>query len=173
MYSITTDFYRFSEVNLADMIGATGVYVIWDARAIARPTYIGEGNILKRFTDHTRRDARRFPLPWDGYVALISGSTHAVHKSESLAVERLLLDVARDTERLPVANKNPGSAAAVLSFCKDELLRVAVRGFDPLMPPNQNRSLTRVKEIKAWVDDEYPYSFDHYWKLRKLRAPIT
>jgi hypothetical protein len=58
MYSIYAEFQRFREVDLAELIGAVGVYVIWDAHAIARPTYIGEGNILKRFTDHVRRDKR-------------------------------------------------------------------------------------------------------------------
>lgn len=172
MYSIVADFFRFSELHLADMIRAVGVYVIWDARAIAKPTYIGEGNILKRFADHSQRDGRRFPLPWDGYVAIISGSTRGVHKFESLAVERLLLDVARETDRLPVANKSPGSSAAVVSFCTNETLRIAVQGFDPLMPPGHNRPLAAVKEIKAWVEDDHPYSIVHDWRMRKRLAPI-
>jgi hypothetical protein len=46
VYTIYPDFQRFPDVNLIEMIGATGGYVIWDARAKARPTYIGEGNIL-------------------------------------------------------------------------------------------------------------------------------
>lgn len=56
MYTIYAEFQRFREVNLVELIGVTGVYVIWDARSKARPTYIGEGNILKRFTDHVKRD---------------------------------------------------------------------------------------------------------------------
>ncbi len=170
MYSIRATFCRFAEVNLAAMIGATGIYVIWDAHAVAKPTYIGEGNILRRFTDHTRRDWHRFARPWDGYVALISGSTPAVHKYESLALERLLLDVARHTDRLPAANRNPGSTAAVLSYCKRELLRVAVSGWDPLVPPREARPLRRVKRIEAWVDDQDSYSFCHDWKRRRLRT---
>ena len=71
MYTIRAEFQRFRDVNLIDLIGAMGVYVIWDARAKARPTYIGESNILKRFTDHVRRDGRRFAQPWNGYVELL------------------------------------------------------------------------------------------------------
>lgn len=77
MYTIHADFQRFRDVNLIDMIGATGVYVIWDARAKARPTYIGEGNILKRFTDHVRRDGRRFAHPWNGYSQSSPGARMA------------------------------------------------------------------------------------------------
>ena len=51
MYTIYANFQRSRDVDLTETIGATGVYVFWDARANARPTYIGEGNILKRFTD--------------------------------------------------------------------------------------------------------------------------
>src|ERR1700674_2997394 len=78
MYTICAEFQRFRDVNLVELIGATGVYVIWDARAKARPTYIGEGNILKRFTDHVKRHNRRFAHPWNGYVAIIAGSTRDV-----------------------------------------------------------------------------------------------
>lgn len=66
--------------------GQTGIYVLWDAQAKARPTYVGEGNILKRLADHARRDDRRFAKPLDGYIAVISGSSDGVHKTESLAV---------------------------------------------------------------------------------------
>jgi hypothetical protein len=170
MYTIHAHFYRFADVNFGSLIGAVGVYIIWDAQAIAKPTYIGEGIVLKRFTEHTRRDTRRFPRPWHGYVALISGSTRGVHKYESLAIERLLLDVARDTDRLPSANRRPGSAKAVVSFCRNELLRVFVRGFDPLLPPREARPLQRPKLIDAWLKDERPYTFAHDWRLRRLRS---
>ncbi len=40
MYTIRAKFERFREVNLSDLIAAIGVYVIWDARSKARPTYI-------------------------------------------------------------------------------------------------------------------------------------
>jgi hypothetical protein len=80
VYTIYAEFQRFRDINLVELIGAAGVYVIWDAHSKARPTYIGEGNILKRFTDHVKRDNRRFAHPWNGYVAIIAGSTRDVHK---------------------------------------------------------------------------------------------
>jgi hypothetical protein len=173
MYVIHTEFIGFRDVRLTELIGATGVYVIWDARAKARPTYIGEGNILKRFTDHVTRDGRRFAHPWNGYVAIIAGSTRDVHKEESRAVERLLLDVADETDRMPIVNVHPGSAAAVLSFCEKETLRVTVSGYDPLAPPGEARALRSPKQIRAWAHDHDTYCVEHDWRLRRVRAPIT
>jgi hypothetical protein len=171
VYTIYADFQRFRDVNLAELIGAIGVYVIWDARAMARPTYIGEGNILKRFTDHVRRDGRRFAQPWNGYVAIIAGSTRNVHKSESTAVERLILDVAKDTDRQPQANVHPGHISRVLRFCRDEMLRVAVSGYDPLIHPAESKPLSRPREIKVWSEADQT-CFEHNWRLRRIRQPI-
>ena len=172
MYTIQANFERFRDVSLSDLIGAIGVYVIWDARARARSTYIGEGNILKRFTDHVRRDGQRFAHPWNGYIAIISGSTHQVHKAESRAVERLLLDVANATDRFPTANIQPGSWSAVKRFCRDETLRVSVLSYDPLVPPSEVRLLSRSKRIKARLNDSGVIEVEHDWRLRRLRAPI-
>jgi hypothetical protein len=172
MYSIYARFQRFRDVNLADLIGAIGVYVIWDARARARPTYIGEGNILKRFTEHVTRDGHRFAHPWNGYVAIIAGSTRDVHKSESTIVERLILDVAKDTDRKPQVNVHPGHISQVISFCSDEMLRVAVSGYDPLIHPAESKPLSRLKEIKVWSEADGVYSFAHNWRLRRVRRPI-
>jgi hypothetical protein len=174
VYTIDAEFQRFRDVNLVELIGGTGVYVIWDARAKARPTYIGEGNILKRFTDHVKRDSRRFAHPWNGYVAIIAGSTRDVHKYESTVVERLLLDVAKETDRQPQVNVHPGHVSRVLRFCRDEMLRIAISGYDPLMPPSESKPLTRIKEIKvtASADGDDSYDFTCDWNLRRLRKPI-
>ncbi len=174
MYTIQTDFQRFRDVDLTELIGATGVYVIWDAHAKARPTYIGEGNILKRFTDHVKRDNHRFAHPWNGYVAIIAGSTQDVHKTESTVVEHLILGVAKDTDRAPQVNVHPGHASRVLRLCGDETLRIAVSGYDPLMNPTESKVLRRAKEIKVWASDDRlnHYEFDHEWRLRRLRQPI-
>jgi hypothetical protein len=168
MYTIRAHFQRFVDVLLPDLIGAKGVYVVWDSQARARPTYIGEGTVLKRLADHAARAGRRFAYPWDGYVALFSGSTRNVHKDEGCVVERLLLDVAGDTDRLPIVNSSPGSAAAVARLCRDEMLRVAISGFDPLIPPREARPLRTVKTISAtWCDEGY--ECNHAWRLRRLR----
>jgi len=59
---IKAEFRRLDEHSLPSLIGAVGVYVMWDGQARARPTYFGEGTILKRLAEHPTR----FALPFDG-----------------------------------------------------------------------------------------------------------
>ena len=123
---------------------------------------------------HVKRDNRRFAHPWNGYVAIIAGSTRDVHKYESTVVERLILDVAEITDRKPQVNVHPGHISRVLRFCRDEMLRIAVAGYDPLIPPAEAKPLPKVKEIKvtAFADSDDEYDFTHDWSLRRIRRPI-
>ena len=84
-------------------------------------------------------------------------------------VERLLLDVARETDRLPAVNVHPGHGSVIRLLCRHELLRVSVRGYDPLAPPRGARPLGRVKVIKAWRTGTGDYDIEHDWRLRPLR----
>jgi hypothetical protein len=170
LYTIRADFQRFADVHLGDLFGQTGVYVLWDAQAKARPTYIGEGTVLSRLASHAKRDGRMFAQPLDGYIAIMSGSSQGIHKTESLAVERLLLDVARETDREPAVNVRPGAGSVINLLCEDELLRIAVRGYDPLIPPHESRRLSGVKEIKAWSELQGSYVIDHDWTQRRRRG---
>lgn len=172
MYTIRLDFQRFSDIDLRSLIGAVGVYVIWDARAKARPTYIGEGTILRRFAQHVTRDGRRFAQPWNGYVAVISGSTSGVHKDEVRIAERALLDVAFHSDRLPRANKHPGNAAIIRDSCKTTPIRIVVSGYDPLSAPKNTRPLTVAKRITIWHSDIADYVVEADWRLRRLGRPI-
>ena len=67
---------------------------------------------------------------------------------------------------------NENETTALVS--RDEMLRIAVSGYDPLIPPAEAKPLPRVKEIKvtasAGSDDEY--DFTHDWSLRRIRQPI-
>ena len=47
MYTINADFQPFSRLNIGDLFGHQGVYVLWDAHAKAKPTYIGEGHLFQ------------------------------------------------------------------------------------------------------------------------------
>ena len=169
MRTIKIEFRKFGDIHLSDLIGAVGVYVIWDSRAKKKPTYIGEGNILKRLTDHTQRDSRKFASPWDGYIAIIEGSTRNVHKTETEIIERLLLEVADETDRWPSSNYHPGSSKSVLHYCRDEKLRVAISGYDPLIAPRISKKLSRPKEIKIWSNNraKNEFDFDHDWRFRR------
>jgi hypothetical protein len=172
VYTIHARFERFADVLVPDLIAATGVYVVWDSQARARPTYVGEGIVLKRIADHAAHGSRRFALPWDGYIALLSGSTRGVHKEEARVVERLLLDVASDTDRLPTVNAQPGAASVVTRCCSSETLRVSIEGFDPLVPPRESRPLQRAKTIQVRPLEGGSYEFEHDWRRRRVRKPV-
>jgi hypothetical protein len=173
MHTIRVNSIRFHDLHIGDLFGRVGVYVIWDARAKARPTYIGEGNILTRFADHSNRDKRKFARPLDGYVALLGDKQEKYAKFEGKAVERLLLDVAKDTDREPTVNINPGAASVVGLLCETEsTLRIVVQGCDPFFHPGHFHRLEKSKEIKAWLCQRREYEMTHDWRLRRLRTPI-
>jgi hypothetical protein len=173
MYTIRLDFQRFIDLDLRALIGAIGIYVIWDGRAKARPTYIGEGTILRRFAQHVTRDERRFAYPWDGYVGVLSGSTPGVHKDEARVAERVLLDVAFHCDRLPPANQHPGNSAIVCDFCRSQTLQLVVSGYDPFAAPKTARLLSRTKRIKVRSTALGGYEVQADWQLRRLRQAIA
>jgi hypothetical protein len=127
---------------------------------------------LKRLANHAAHETRRFALPWNGYVAIIEGSTRGVHKEEARAVERLLLDVAKRTDRLPRVNVSPGATSVVTRFFSDETLRVEVSGYDPLASPREARPLEAWKGITARMARDGEYALDHDWRKRRLRKPL-
>src|SRR5438445_8388965 len=142
MRVIRVSFDRISEITLPDLIEAVGVYVIWDGQARARPTYIGEGTILKRLADHSSR----FAKPFDGYIAILGDKSSTTAKHEAEIVEALLLAVAEATDRLPPHNVAPGKAHRIAKgFRSRGVLRVSVAGYDPLGVPWQTRRLASPK----------------------------
>jgi len=86
MRVIKASFQRIVETILPDLIEAVGVYVIWDGQARARPTYIGEGTILKRLADHSSR----FAKPFDGYIAILGDTSSGTAKHEAEIVEAVV-----------------------------------------------------------------------------------
>jgi hypothetical protein len=68
MHVIDACFRRLSEISIPDLLGEIGVYVLWSGRAKARPSYIGEGNVLSRLVNHHDR----FSKPFDGFAAVLS-----------------------------------------------------------------------------------------------------
>jgi hypothetical protein len=82
--------------------------------------------------------------------------------------------VAKDTDRKPKVNAHSGRLSKVLSLSDKEMLRIAVSGYDPLVPPAEARPLSGQKEIKVWrIGNSDDYEFDHEWRFRRLRKPIN
>jgi hypothetical protein len=68
-----------------------------------------------------------------------------------------ILGIAEITDHKPQVNVHPGHISRVLRFCRDEMLRIAVSGYDPLIPPAEGKPLPRVKEIKVMGAGKPPH----------------
>jgi hypothetical protein len=138
--------------------------VLWDSQAKARPSYIDEGNILKRLVEHVER----FALPLDGYVATLDAPTWQRAKAHAEIVEALLLEVAYCTDRGPNVNVAPGKLRGLDAIFRSHgTLRVSVRGFDPLMPPRTARPIVGVKQIVLRDSSDGTALLDYDWRLRR------
>jgi hypothetical protein len=167
MHVIDAEFRRLSEIAVPDLLGAIGVYVLWSGRAIARPTYIGEGSVLRRLVIHHNRFAR----PFDGFAAILSheGIPWQRAKAEARILEAMLLSVARRVDRRPSTNRAPGMLRDLLDiFEQHGTVRINVFGLDPLRPPEENPRITRRKQI-VLRDFGGPVQVTHDWRIRRKR----
>lgn len=165
MRIINVEFDVFDQVALSDLFRMTGVYVIWDRRAMARPTYIGEGSILRRLV----HQSSRFDRPLLGYVAILGDAQNRTAKRVGQIVETLLLYVGDETDRHPTRNRAVGQGKAITAICRGHgTLRVNVQGFDPFTKPWQTRPLTRAKRIVLRDQGECRWKVEHDWRLRPL-----
>jgi hypothetical protein len=138
MRVIDVNFLSFDEVLISSLIGEVGVYVIWDSRSQSKPTYIGEGEILNRFSAHTKRKDLSFKGVWDGYIGFIESTKGPVLKKEMVKiVECLLLQVALGCNRYPSGNKHPGSLSKVGRWSKKAKVRLNIRGLNPFSHPSR------------------------------------
>jgi hypothetical protein len=165
---IDVTFERLTDASVASLLGCIGAYVLWDSQAKARPSYIGEGVILKRLTDHVYR----FAYPLDGYAAPIFEPSPQRAKAYAEIVEALLLVVAHQTDRRPSVNVAPGKLRALDAvFRSHGTLRLNIRGFDPFLPPRNARPLSTPMRIVLKDLPDGSLTIDHSWNSRrKLQA---
>jgi hypothetical protein len=168
MHIITAEFRRLSDLTIPDLLGEIGVYVLWDGHAKARPTYIGEGNVLQRLVRHESR----FAKPLDGFAAILTNrnQTWQRAKADGTIVEALLLRVASDTDRSPAVNVAPGQLRALDAiFGQHGTVRINVTGCDPLRPPEELPILARPKQIILRDSRDGDLEVQHDWRLRRRR----
>lgn len=165
MEIVQAEFMRFDEVALSSLIGAMGVYVLWDGKSRVQPSYIGEGAILERLAQH----AKRFAWPLDGYVAVMGDWSTLRTKRQAEVVEAVLLLVAGDTNRTPVHNDAAGKLTAVRTLLRGHRrLRVKVIGRDPLQSPWRSQRLAGSKWATFTVERGHAdYMLDHEWHRRR------
>jgi hypothetical protein len=162
-------FERLSDLSISDLLGELGVYVLWDGMAEARPTYIGEGNILRRLVEHENRFAR----PLDGFAAVLSHPDIPWQraKADGTIVEAMLLEIAEQTDRMPSVNVAPGQLRALDDiFEKHGTVRINVLGMDPLRPPEGSPHIRDVRRVTLRKGPNGAVEVDHPWRTRRRRA---
>lgn len=138
MLTIKLHFIRLSEISLADIYDEIGVYVLWSGKAKVVPSYIGEGNVLQRFNEHTKKSWAARPI--DGVIALIEPSTRS--KAYAELAESALLQVGGKIKRAPKHNGNIGKPNAALEKSLKyqnpniRTIRLVFSGRDPLRAPS-------------------------------------
>ena len=106
MHVIHANFELLSEVPVTELFGFVGTYVLWDGQARVKPSYIGEGNLLKRLVDHSRD----YATPLNGYIAVLGEAKRKKAKRDAQILETALLEAAAATRRRP-PNKSAGRKA--------------------------------------------------------------
>lgn len=86
MHVINAHFESLHVLPVSALFGAIGVYVIWSARADARPSYMGEGKLIRRFVNE---HVERFGTNMSGYVAILTDRTAKQLKSDAEIVEMI------------------------------------------------------------------------------------
>lgn len=158
------------EVSLEEVIGAIGVYVIWDDRDAAFPRYIGKGVLSDRLESHRKKS--EFRPPFVGYVAVV-GSSFAANANQLDAqaemLEGMLLWVAEQTHRLsPVNKKGSGYKKLWDQLDHHGKVRAKLDGFDPFSDPRMPRPLAVSKRFISVFESQSELKIDHNWK--KLRS---
>src|SRR5260221_9970864 len=114
---LNLDFRRLNEVNVTELFDTLGVYVLWDGRSRSVPSYIGEGDLLKRVYDHSKVYAK----PLSGYIGRLGDQSRRYFKTDAETVEAVLLHIADRIGRTPLHNRQSGSLTAVgRSFGEDQ-----------------------------------------------------
>jgi hypothetical protein len=164
MHIINVEFVRFSDVYLSELFRRVGVYVLWDGKACGRPRYIGEGGILNRLANH---DNKWLIRPVDGYIGFLQANSSA--KRDARIVERVLLQIAEDTDRAPTRNAHPGINSDIRKLSRYHgTIRVHVKGYDPLLPPSTAKRLSKAKTVELWLQNE-EWLWKGPWKQRRIQ----
>jgi len=167
MYPITVSFVRFEDVYFSNVLNSNGVYVIWDSQARAKPSYIGEGDLLSRLAQHDDL----FAKPVKGYIALFGPTGKKSEEKNAEMVEALLLEVARETNRWPIHNGRAGDMNLVRNVSRSYgLVKISLKGCDPFGPPTAPRYIAKSKHIWFELDVSGKDDLDHDWNLRKRLA---
>jgi hypothetical protein len=169
MHSIIADFYRFNELTIDQIQGHDGVVVAYGSRAKARASFIFAGEIVTRLKDAWEKESLHST---DGFIALMGNEGKAGDLEDAQLTRAILLMIGDHTDRGGVANiKDADFDKARRRIKLSNMIKLRVKGHDPLIPPWEKSTITDSKEVSVFLDNENTLTWEsEHWRLRKKRA---
>ncbi|MDD5686334.1 MAG: hypothetical protein PHE88_00675 [Elusimicrobia bacterium] len=153
MLKIDAEFLRLVDIPVDKLFNAVGVYVIWSGRAWVKPTYIGEGLIMRRLSDHMK-NSDKCAKPISGLLAIIGDNSKKEYKFKAKILEQILLQISNEIDRFPNQNQQCGLKFLEKIIKRYGFIKVSVSGYDPLLDPYKAKMLKK-KLIKVHYGKEY------------------
>lgn len=168
MHPITADFYRFNELTIDKVQGHDGVVVAYGSRAKARASFIFAGEIVTRLKDAWEKESLHSK---DGFIALMGNEGKAGDLEDAQLTRAILLMIGDHTDRGGIANiKDADFDKARRRIKLSNLIKLRVKGHDPLIPPWEKSALNEAKEVSVFLDKDDVLTWDSdHWKRRKKR----
>jgi hypothetical protein len=171
MYKIDAQFLGLDEIPFLEMMYATGVYVLWTRDALARPSYIGEGDVLARILHH------RNEKPWgesvtEGVVAIMTSDNPKQRKHDAEVLEAMLLEAAEQIDCSPTYNTHPGKFKRVFARLGgfDKSIRARITGAHPF---KRATSLREPAFLHArWMLEIQDYFLEQPWRMRLAKRSL-
>jgi hypothetical protein len=169
MHSVIADFYRFNELTIDQIQGHDGVVVAYGSRAKARASFIFAGEIVTRLKDAWEKESLHST---DGFIALMGNQGKAGDLEDAQLTRAILLMIGDHTDRGGVANiKDADFDKARRRIKLSNMIKLRVKGHDPLIPPWEKSTITDAKEVSVFLDNENTLTWEsEHWRLRKKRA---
>jgi hypothetical protein len=169
MHSVIADFYRFNELTIDQIQGHDGVVVAYGSRAKARASFIFAGEIVTRLKDAWEKESLHST---DGFIALMGNEGKAGDLEDAQLTRAILLMIGDHTDRGGVANiKDADFDKARRRIKLSNMIKLRVKGHDPLIPPWEKSTITDAKEVSVFLDNENTLTWEsEHWRLRKKRT---
>ena len=167
MHSIIADFYRFNELTIDQIQGHDGVVVAYGSRAKARASFIFAGEIVTRLKDAWEKESLHSS---DGFIALMGNEDKVGDLENAQLTRAILLMIGDHTDRGGIANiKDADFDKARRRIKLSNMIKLRIKGHDPLIPPWEKSAIDGVKEVSVFLEeDDLVWDSDH-WKRRKKR----
>ena len=169
MHSIIADFYRFNELAIDQIQGHDGVVVAYGSRAKARASFIFAGEIVTRLKDAWEKESLHST---DGFIALMGNEGKAGDLENAQLTRAILLMIGDHTDRGGIANiKDADFDKARRRIKLSNMIKLRVKGHDPLIPPWEKSAITDAKEVSVFLDNENTLTWEsEHWRIRKKRT---